>query len=73
MQFGINREYIDEVLLDVIPLDICEIMLRSTYLWDRDVLFYRNENKYRLIKDRFEYNISAHQNKIKNISLIIVG
>lgn len=73
MKFGINKDYIDEVLFDVVPLDICGIMLGSPYLWDRYALFYRKDNKYILIKDVIEYIISSHKNKKRNISLITVG
>ena len=66
-KFGTNKDFIDEVLLDVVPLDICGIVLGSPYLWDRDALFYRKKNKYRLIKDGVEYMVCAHQIKIKNI------
>jgi len=73
VKFGINRDYIDEVLLDVVPLDICGIVLGSPYLWDRDALFYRKENKYRLIKDGIEYIVNSHQSTKRNISLITAG
>ena len=61
LQFGINREYIDEILLDVIPLYIYGIVLESLYLWDKDALFYRKENKYRLIKDGVKYMVCAYK------------
>lgn len=70
LRFGINRDFIDEVLLDVIPLDIYGIVLGTPYIYDRDALFYKKENKYKLIKHGIEYMVNAHQNKAKNIYLI---
>ena len=41
LKFSITTNYIDEVDLDVIPLDIYGVLLGSTYLYDRDVVFHR--------------------------------
>ena len=41
LKFAITSNYIDEVDLDVIPLDICGIVLGSLYLYDGDAIFYR--------------------------------
>eukprot|EP00253_Pinus_taeda_P023022 PITA_23022 len=46
---------VDEVELDIVPLDICGIVLGSPYLYDIKAIFYRAENKYQLIKDGIEY------------------
>ena len=53
----------DEVELDVIPLDICGMVLGSPYLYHRKVVFFRHENKYQITKDGLEYIVRAHQNK----------
>jgi len=63
---------VDEVKLDVIPLDICAMVLGSPYLYDRKAIFFRHENKYQITKDRVEYIVRAHQTKI-NANLISVG
>ena len=49
--FEITFSFIDEVELDVVPLDICGMVLVSPYLYDRKVIFYREHNKYHLFKD----------------------
>ena len=41
LKFTITTNYIDEVELDVIPLDICGIVLGSPYLYECDAVFYR--------------------------------
>jgi hypothetical protein len=46
---------IDEVDLDVVPIDICGIVLGSPYLYDRKEVFFHHENKYHLTKG--EWNI----------------
>ena len=44
--FIINSKLIDEVDLDIVPLDMCGIVLGSPYLYDRKTIFFRHENKY---------------------------
>ena len=51
----------DEVDLDVVPLDICGIVLGSPYLYDRKAIFYREQNKYHLFKYGVEYIVRAHK------------
>jgi hypothetical protein len=51
LRFAITANFIDEVELDVIPLDICGIVLGSPYLYDRKAIFHRHENKYHLFKN----------------------
>lgn len=47
----------------MIPLDICGVVLGSPYLYDRDAIFNRKENKYHLFKDGIEYIVRAHRIK----------
>jgi hypothetical protein len=72
LKFAINSQYIDEVELDVVPLDICGIVLGSPYLFDRKAIFYHEDNKYQLTKDGKEYIVRSHQRKL-NLSLINSG
>ena len=67
-KFSITANFVDEVELDVFPLDIFEIILGSPYLYDRKVVFYRHENKYHFLKDGVEYIVRAHHKKL-NTSL----
>eukprot|EP00253_Pinus_taeda_P011874 PITA_11874 len=46
LKFSFGSAFVDEVELDVIPLDICGIVLGSPYLYDRKTIFYGAENKY---------------------------
>ena len=51
LRFAIGSTFVDEVELDIVPLDICGIVLGSPYLYDRKGIFCRTENKYQLTKD----------------------
>ena len=64
LKFSFGSAFVDEVELDIIPLDICGIVLGSPYLYDRKAIFYRAKNKYLLVKDGIEYFVRAH--KLKN-------
>jgi hypothetical protein len=72
LRFAITTNFIDEVELDVIPLDIYGIMLGSPYLYDRRAIFHRHENKYHLFKNGIEYIVRAHSKKM-NLSLVNAG
>jgi hypothetical protein len=53
--FSITANFIDEVELDVIPLDIYGIVFGSPYLYDKRAIFHHHENKYHLFKNGFGY------------------
>jgi hypothetical protein len=72
LRFAITAHFIDEVELDVIPLDICGIVLGSPYLYNRKAIFHRHENKYHLFKNGVEYIVRAHTKKM-NLSLVNAG
>jgi hypothetical protein len=68
----ININFVNEVKCDVAPLDACDVMFGSPYLWDRDALFYKRENKYCLVKGGGTYFIKAHKGK-NQASLVASG
>ena len=70
--FYITANFVDEVELDVIPLDISEIILGMPYLYDRKAVFYLHEKKYHWLKDGVEYIVRAHHKKL-NTSLVNAG
>lgn len=63
LRFAITSKFIDEVEFDVVPVDICGIVLGSPYLYDRKAIFYREHNKYHLFKNGIQYIIRAHHMK----------
>eukprot|EP00253_Pinus_taeda_P013823 PITA_13823 len=72
VKFVIVSKLVDEVEMDVIPLDIYGMLLGSPYLYDRKAVFFRHENKYHITKGGVEYTVQTHQNKI-NSSLVSGG
>ena len=44
-------DYIYEVVVDVVPLDVCGVVFGSPYVYKRDAIFMRRENQCRMIKD----------------------
>jgi hypothetical protein len=69
LKFSINHNFVDEVVANVVPLDICGVILGSPYLYVRDAIFRRRENQYGLVKDGKYYAINSQQDKAK-LSLI---
>ena len=68
-RFAINSNFLDEVELDVVPLEISGIVFGSPYLYDRKAVFHCHENKYHFFKDGIEYIIRAHKKKV-GLSLV---
>jgi hypothetical protein len=61
---GYASKLIDELNLDFVPLDICGIVLGSPYPYDRNAVFFRNENKFHLTIYGVEYIVRAHSMKV---------
>ena len=72
IRFAIRTKFFEEVELDVAPLDICNIVLGSPYLLDRNAIFYHEENKYHFFNDGVEFIVRAHRIKT-NVSLVSTG
>jgi hypothetical protein len=72
LRFSITANFIDEVELNFIPLDICGIVFGSPYLYDRISIFHHHENKYHFFKNGVEYIFRAHTKKL-NLSLVNSG
>jgi len=73
IKFSISDSYVYEVECEVAALDSCEVMLGRPYLWDRDVSFYRREDKYFLFKGGKAYFVKVlvrkHTQKITHIAI----
>jgi hypothetical protein len=70
--FAITSNFIDEVELDVVPLEICMMDLGSPYVYDRKAILYRGKNKYHLFKDGIEFIVRSHQMKT-NLTVVTIG
>jgi hypothetical protein len=51
IKFVVSVDFIDEVELDVLPLDVCKVVFTIPYMYMRDVIFLQRTNQYCLIKD----------------------
>lgn len=71
-KFVVTANFVDEVELDVVPLDILGVVSGNPYLYDQKTFFYHHENKYHLFKDGVEYIVRAHRKKL-NISVVNAG
>jgi hypothetical protein len=65
IRFVIHENFIDEVQVDVVPLEICGVVLSSPYMYYRKAIFSREENKYCPIKYGKSYIIHAHKGENK--------
>lgn len=65
LRFAINANFIDEVTIDVVPLDKCDLVFGSPYMFDGNAIYYRKKNKYRVIKGRTTCDVHAHKSKKK--------
>jgi hypothetical protein len=72
LRFAITSSFIDEVELDVVPLDICGMVLGSPYLYDKKAIFYREQNKYHLFSNRIEFIVRDNQMKM-NLTVVTTG
>ena len=70
--FAISNKFMDEVELNLIPLDICRIVLGIPYLYDKKVVFYMEHNRYHLFKDGIEFIIRA-QNMKHDLYVVATG
>ena len=46
IKFVVNVEFIDEVELDVVPLDVCGVVFGSPYMYMRDSIFTQRSKQY---------------------------
>jgi len=69
IKFSISANFIDEVELDIVPLNVCEVVFGSPYMYMWDVIFMWRANQYHFIKDRKSFTINPHKGKSK-ISLV---
>ena len=71
-RFVIASKLFHEVELDIMPFDICGIILGSPYPYERKAILFRHKNRYHLTKNGVEYIFRAHHTKF-NVSLVNAG
>jgi len=50
----------------VVPLDVCELVFGSPYMYICDAIFMNKSDQYRLIKDGKSFIINTHKGKSKS-------
>ncbi|GJX96113.1 transposon ty3-G gag-pol polyprotein [Tanacetum coccineum] len=69
-RFVITNRYVDEVTCEVVPLDICQVIFGSPYLWERNVVYFRRAQKYQFEKDGHKYLVKKSTGS-RNVELIM--
>jgi hypothetical protein len=69
IEFVVSANFIDEVELDIVPLDACGVVFGIPYMYMRGEIFMWRANPYQVIKDGKSYIIDTHKCK-SNISLV---
>jgi hypothetical protein len=65
----INSDIVNEVEVDVVPLDVCGVVLVNPYMYVMNVISMRRANKYYLINDGNSFSLNTHKGKPK-LSLV---
>jgi len=63
IRFAMSANFIHEVDLDVVPLDVSRVMAGIPYMYMHDEIFMRRANQYQLVKDGKFFIIDAHKGK----------
>jgi hypothetical protein len=51
LKFAVSKAYMDEVICDVVPLDVGQVIFGSSYIYGRDGVYYRRVQKHKFVKD----------------------
>jgi hypothetical protein len=69
--------YRDEILCDVIPMDVCHVLLGRPWKFDRNVIHDERKNTYTLEKNgRTHMLLPIEENKVKeeaNTSILLMS
>lgn len=71
-KFAITNKYIDEVTCEMVPFDICQVIFRSPYLWDQEVIFYCRPQQYMFLKEENKFIIKRDWSG-QSINLMMVA
>lgn len=50
VKFAILVDYINEVVFDVVPLDVCRVIFGNSYLRDRDTILSMTQEQVQICK-----------------------
>ncbi|KAK1377226.1 hypothetical protein POM88_033419 [Heracleum sosnowskyi] len=60
-RFALHESYIGEIISDVVPIDVCQVIFGNPYLWDRYALYDMRNRKYTFTKDGAQFVIRVVQ------------
>jgi hypothetical protein len=69
IKFVVIVDFIDELELNVVPLDVCGVVFGILFMYMRDDIFMHRSNQYFLIKDDKSFIINTHKG-ISKLSLV---
>ena len=61
VSFSIQKKYEDMVSCDVVPMDVCHLLLGRSWQYDRDTSHNGKNNTYSLKGQREEYHLASHE------------
>lgn len=61
----VSGNFINEVVFNVVPLDLCCIVYGNPYILERDVLYFRRLKYFKLMKNDKTYEIDKHMQLVK--------
>jgi hypothetical protein len=67
LRFVIIANFIDEIEVNVMPLDVYIVVLGSPYMYMMNDIFVKVENQYCLIKDGKSLIINAYKEKSRSL------
>ena len=59
-------------MVNVVPLDICGVILGNSFMWDRDGIYYKKLNKLQLMNDGKVFQVNTHKSK-KRLPMVIAS
>ncbi len=65
IKFVISADFIDEVELHVVPLDVSGVVFWSAYMYISNTIFMWRSNQYHLFKDEKSFTTNSHKGKSK--------
>jgi hypothetical protein len=63
IKFVVSVDFIDEVELDIVPLDVCEVVFGIPYMYMRDAIFIQRDKQFHPIKYDKSFIINMHKGK----------
>jgi hypothetical protein len=63
IKFVVSVDFICEVELCIIPLDVCRVVFGILYMYMRDAIFMQRANQYNIFKGKKSFIFNMHKRK----------